>query len=107
MKALAHENIAQVYCTIEAHGCTYLVMEIIAGGELFDTVDTTTLMRAQHKHTHILSLSPSLSPMQTCTHARAHVGTGIHHTFPGASTHAYMHRPLQSALSIPQTRLRH
>ena len=38
MAALAHENVSQVYTTIQEHGCTNLVMEIIGGGELFDTV---------------------------------------------------------------------
>ena len=40
MTKLAHENVSQVYTTIQAQGVTYLVMEIIAGGELFDTVKT-------------------------------------------------------------------
>ena len=40
MTLLAHENVSQVYTTIQGHGVTYLVMEIIAGGELFDTVKT-------------------------------------------------------------------
>jgi len=38
MTKLAHENVAQIYTKLEEHGCTYLVMEIIGGGELFDTV---------------------------------------------------------------------
>lgn len=50
MMALAHENVAQAYTTIQAHGCTYLVMEIIAGGELFDTVHRQTF---SHKYTHM------------------------------------------------------
>jgi hypothetical protein len=37
MTKLAHENVAQIYTKLEEHGCTYLVMEIIGGGELFDT----------------------------------------------------------------------
>ena len=37
MTKLAHENVAQMYTKIEEQGCTYLVMEIIGGGELFDT----------------------------------------------------------------------
>jgi hypothetical protein len=38
MTVLAHENVSQIYTTIQQHGCTNLVMEIIGGGELFDTV---------------------------------------------------------------------
>lgn len=38
MQLLAHENVAQLYTTIHQPGCTYLVMELIGGGELFDTV---------------------------------------------------------------------
>ena len=37
MTKLAHENVVQMYTKIEEQGCTYLVMEIIGGGELFDT----------------------------------------------------------------------
>jgi serine/threonine protein kinase len=38
MTKLAHENVSQIYTKIEEIGSTYLVMEIIGGGELFDTV---------------------------------------------------------------------
>jgi serine/threonine protein kinase len=43
MTKLAHENVAQIYTKLEEHGCTYLVMEIIGGGELFDTARLPSL----------------------------------------------------------------
>ena len=38
MSVLAHENVSQIFTTLQEYGVTYLVMEMIGGGELFDTV---------------------------------------------------------------------
>ena len=55
MTKLAHENVVQMYTKLEEQGCTYLVMEFIGGGELFDTARSRPL------------------PACVCVHSRASV----------------------------------
>ncbi len=36
MTKLAHENLARMYTKLDKHGCTYIVMDFLGGGDLFD-----------------------------------------------------------------------